>query len=167
MRQVSISAFIRCVIFWPNFIPAKWFFSLSIGYPVLSSPTRYWARIWCNPKSAISIQKTTEILAIWTNFSLHRTKKKIWSKRWWNCIKRTSKYSLYILEMRKYCDVWNKFSFVLFRRGLSPAEAELLYLENSKKLAMYGVDLHPAKDSEGVDIMLGVCASGLLVYRDR
>lgn len=32
---------------------------------------------------------------------------------------------------------------------------------------MYGVDLHPAKDSEGVDIMLGVCSSGLLVYRDR
>lgn len=41
------------------------------------------------------------------------------------------------------------------------------YLENAKKLAMYGVDLHPAKDSEGVDIMLGVCSSGLLVYRDR
>ncbi|CAH1125764.1 unnamed protein product [Ceutorhynchus assimilis] len=49
----------------------------------------------------------------------------------------------------------------------TPAEAELHYLENAKKLAMYGVDLHPAKDSEGVDIMLGVCASGLLVYRDR
>lgn len=32
---------------------------------------------------------------------------------------------------------------------------------------MYGVDLHPAKDSEGVDIMLGVCASGILVYRDK
>lgn len=32
---------------------------------------------------------------------------------------------------------------------------------------MYGVDLHPAKDSEGIDIMLGVCASGLLVYRDK
>ncbi|GIY21514.1 band 4.1-like protein 3 [Caerostris extrusa] len=32
---------------------------------------------------------------------------------------------------------------------------------------MYGVDLHQAKDSEGVEIMLGVCASGLLVYRDR
>ena len=32
---------------------------------------------------------------------------------------------------------------------------------------MYGVDLHAAKDSEGVDIMLGVCASGLLVYRDK
>lgn len=54
-----------------------------------------------------------------------------------------------------------------FYRGQSPAEAELHYLENAKKLAMYGVDLHPAKDSEGVDIMLGVCASGLLVYRDK
>ncbi|XP_034479747.1 protein 4.1 homolog isoform X1 [Drosophila innubila] len=52
-------------------------------------------------------------------------------------------------------------------KGQSPAEAELHYLENAKKLAMYGVDLHPAKDSEGVDIMLGVCASGLLVYRDK
>ncbi|XP_050327491.1 protein 4.1 homolog isoform X4 [Bactrocera neohumeralis] len=52
-------------------------------------------------------------------------------------------------------------------KGQAPAEAELHYLENAKKLAMYGVDLHPAKDSEGVDIMLGVCASGLLVYRDK
>ncbi|XP_018011090.1 band 4.1-like protein 3 isoform X3 [Hyalella azteca] len=52
-------------------------------------------------------------------------------------------------------------------RGQTPAEAELLYLENAKKLAMYGVSLHPAQDNEGVDIMLGVCASGLLVYRDR
>nr|CAH7720855.1 unnamed protein product [Callosobruchus chinensis] len=52
-------------------------------------------------------------------------------------------------------------------KGQNPAEAELHYLENAKKLALYGVDLHPAKDSEGVDIMLGVCASGLLVYRDR
>ncbi|XP_044588178.1 uncharacterized protein LOC123267549 isoform X2 [Cotesia glomerata] len=52
-------------------------------------------------------------------------------------------------------------------KGQTPAEAELHYLENAKKLAMYGVDLHPAKDSEGVDIMLGVCSSGLLVHRDR
>ncbi|XP_035219950.1 band 4.1-like protein 3 isoform X2 [Stegodyphus dumicola] len=52
-------------------------------------------------------------------------------------------------------------------KGQTPAEAELHYLENAKKLAMYGVDLHQAKDSEGIDIMLGVCASGLLVYRDR
>ena len=32
---------------------------------------------------------------------------------------------------------------------------------------MYGVSLHHAKDSENVDIMLGVCSSGILVYRDR
>ena len=37
---------------------------------------------------------------------------------------------------------------------------ELHYLENAKKLAMYGVSLHHAKDSENVDIMLGVCSSG-------
>ncbi|XP_023182605.1 band 4.1-like protein 3 isoform X3 [Xiphophorus maculatus] len=66
-------------------------------------------------------------------------------------------------------------------RGMSPAEAEMHFLENVKKLSMYGVDLHHAKmagsrfdclsaqseDSEGVAIMLGVCNSGLLVYRDR
>ncbi|XP_029446902.1 band 4.1-like protein 3 isoform X3 [Rhinatrema bivittatum] len=52
-------------------------------------------------------------------------------------------------------------------RGMTPAEAEMHFLENAKKLSMYGVDLHHARDSEGVEIMLGVCASGLLIYRDR
>ncbi|KAK1884251.1 Band 4.1-like protein 3 [Dissostichus eleginoides] len=67
-------------------------------------------------------------------------------------------------------------------RGMSPAEAEMHFLDNVKKLSMYGVDLHHARmvgsrvdclpsakseDSEGVAIMLGVCSSGLLVYRDR
>ncbi|KAM9718794.1 band 4.1-like protein 3b isoform 4-T4 [Menidia menidia] len=67
-------------------------------------------------------------------------------------------------------------------KGMTPAEAEIHFLENAKKLSMYGVDLHHAKlvgslyeclapaegeDSEGVEIMLGVCASGLLIYRDR
>ncbi|XP_036387966.1 band 4.1-like protein 1 isoform X4 [Megalops cyprinoides] len=52
-------------------------------------------------------------------------------------------------------------------RGMTPAEAEINFLENAKKLSMYGVDLHHAKDSEGIDIMLGVCANGLLIYRDR
>ncbi|XP_032422097.1 band 4.1-like protein 3b isoform X3 [Xiphophorus hellerii] len=67
-------------------------------------------------------------------------------------------------------------------KGMTPAVAEIHFLENAKKLSMYGVDLHHAKlvgnlyeslapaegeDSEGVEIMLGVCASGLLIYRDR
>uniref|UniRef100_A0A3Q3BNI0 Erythrocyte membrane protein band 4.1 like 3 n=1 Tax=Kryptolebias marmoratus TaxID=37003 RepID=A0A3Q3BNI0_KRYMA len=67
-------------------------------------------------------------------------------------------------------------------KGMTPAEAEMHFLENAKKLSMYGVDLHHAKlvgnlyeslapaegeDSESVEIMLGVCASGLLIYRDR
>ncbi|XP_072265009.1 band 4.1-like protein 2 isoform X12 [Pyxicephalus adspersus] len=53
------------------------------------------------------------------------------------------------------------------QRGLTPAQADINFLENAKKLSMYGVDLHHAKDSEGVDIMLGVCANGLLIYKDR
>ncbi|XP_054452841.1 band 4.1-like protein 3b [Anoplopoma fimbria] len=66
-------------------------------------------------------------------------------------------------------------------KGMTPAEAEIHFLENAKKLSMFGVDLHHAKlvgslyelapgegeDSEGVEIMLGVCSSGLLIYRDR
>ncbi|XP_035384982.1 band 4.1-like protein 2 isoform X18 [Electrophorus electricus] len=52
-------------------------------------------------------------------------------------------------------------------KGMTPAQADIQFLENAKKLSMYGVDLHHAKDSEGVDIMLGVCANGLLIYKDR
>ncbi|XP_052331917.1 protein 4.1-like isoform X2 [Oncorhynchus keta] len=52
-------------------------------------------------------------------------------------------------------------------KGMTPAEAEMHFLENVKKLSMYGVDLHHAKDSEGLEIMLGVFSSGLLIYRDR
>ena len=52
-------------------------------------------------------------------------------------------------------------------KGQTPAESELHYLDTVKKMAMYGVELHPASDSAGVDIMIGVCSSGLLVYRDR
>uniref|UniRef100_A0A8C2WQ80 Protein 4.1 n=1 Tax=Cyclopterus lumpus TaxID=8103 RepID=A0A8C2WQ80_CYCLU len=52
-------------------------------------------------------------------------------------------------------------------RSMNPAQADMLFLENAKKLAMYGVDLHQAKDLDGVDITLGVCSSGLMVYKDK
>ncbi|KAM6974925.1 protein 4.1 isoform 6-T6 [Tautogolabrus adspersus] len=52
-------------------------------------------------------------------------------------------------------------------RSMSPAQADMMFLENAKKLSMYGVDLHQAKDLDGVDIMLGVCSGGLMVYKDK
>jgi erythrocyte membrane protein band 4.1 len=52
-------------------------------------------------------------------------------------------------------------------RGQSPSEAELHFLENAVKLAMYGVDLHNAKDSDDVDILIGISSSGLMVFRDH
>lgn len=52
-------------------------------------------------------------------------------------------------------------------KGQTPADAELNYLERAKDLEMYGVDLHSAKDSSGVDIHLGVTANGLVVFRNH
>lgn len=52
-------------------------------------------------------------------------------------------------------------------KGQTPEAAELHFLENAKKLAMYGVDLSDAKDGENVDIQLGVCWSGILVFREK
>uniref|UniRef100_A0A8C9WIE3 Protein 4.1 n=1 Tax=Scleropages formosus TaxID=113540 RepID=A0A8C9WIE3_SCLFO len=52
-------------------------------------------------------------------------------------------------------------------RAMTPAQADMMFLENAKKLSMYGVDFHQAKDLDGVDIMLGVCSSGLMVYKDK
>ena len=47
-------------------------------------------------------------------------------------------YSVYeTLDCNLYCMLWP--------RGMSPAEAEVNFLENAKKLSMYGVDLHHAK----------------------
>ncbi|KAM6975850.1 protein 4.1-like [Tautogolabrus adspersus] len=51
--------------------------------------------------------------------------------------------------------------------SMSLAQADMMFLENAKKLSMYGVDLHQAKDLDGVDIMLGVCSGGLMVYKDK
>ncbi|XP_041439938.1 protein 4.1-like isoform X9 [Xenopus laevis] len=52
-------------------------------------------------------------------------------------------------------------------RSMTPAQADLEFLENAKKLTMYGIDIHQAKDLEGVDIKLGVCSGGLMVFKDN
>ena len=50
--------------------------------------------------------------------------------------------------------------------GQTPADAELNYLEEAKKLEFYGVDLHQARDAESNDIQIGVSGSGLTVFRN-
>ena len=52
-------------------------------------------------------------------------------------------------------------------RGQHPELADINFLDNSKKLAMYGVDLHQARDSRGEDVFVGVYYGGVLVYRDK
>ncbi|XP_041989071.1 protein 4.1 homolog [Aricia agestis] len=51
-------------------------------------------------------------------------------------------------------------------KGQTPAEAELRYLENAKRLPLYGADRHTVKDSDDVDICLAICAHGVSVMRD-
>jgi len=51
-------------------------------------------------------------------------------------------------------------------KGQTPEIAELNFLESAKKLPLYGVDLHPAKDSEGISVYVGISWNGVHVYRD-
>ena len=40
-----------------------------------------------------------------------------------------------------------RFYLYILNRGQTPEQAEMHYLENAKKLAMYGVDMHIARVS--------------------
>lgn len=51
--------------------------------------------------------------------------------------------------------------------GMKPSQADVKYLETAKRLELYGVDLHPVRDMENVDIYLGVGFHGIVIYRDR
>ncbi|XP_076440876.1 band 4.1-like protein 3 [Babylonia areolata] len=53
------------------------------------------------------------------------------------------------------------------RKGMTPEQAELQYLEYAKKIAVYGIHLHAAKDSDYVDIKIGIGSSGISVYREN
>nr|XP_022906523.1 band 4.1-like protein 3 [Onthophagus taurus] len=52
-------------------------------------------------------------------------------------------------------------------KGETPAQAELNFLENAKKLPMYGIDFHSAKDSDGFEIRIGVHSSGLVIFKNQ
>lgn len=49
--------------------------------------------------------------------------------------------------------------------GQTPAESDFQLLEIARKLEMYGVRLHPAKDREGTKINLAVANTGILVFQ--
>ncbi|KAM4690805.1 tyrosine-protein phosphatase non-receptor type 21 [Rhinophrynus dorsalis] len=48
-------------------------------------------------------------------------------------------------------------------RGLSPPDAELLYMQEIEKLENYGEESYPAKDSQGTDLSIGACLNGIFV----
>ncbi|XP_006755103.1 PREDICTED: FERM, RhoGEF and pleckstrin domain-containing protein 1 isoform X4 [Myotis davidii] len=49
--------------------------------------------------------------------------------------------------------------------GQTPAESDFQLLEIARKLEMYGIRLHPAKDREGTKINLAVANTGILVFQ--
>lgn len=51
--------------------------------------------------------------------------------------------------------------------GQTPAESDFQLLEIARRLEMYGIRLHPAKDREGTKINLAVANTGILVFQVR
>lgn len=50
-------------------------------------------------------------------------------------------------------------------RGQTPAESDYQLLEVARRLELYGVRLHPAKDREGSKLSLAVAHTGVLVFQ--
>ncbi len=50
-------------------------------------------------------------------------------------------------------------------RGHTPAESDYQLLEVARRLEMYGIRLHPAKDREGTRLSLAVAHTGVLVFQ--
>lgn len=53
----------------------------------------------------------------------------------------------------------------LVDRGQTPAESDYQLLEVARRLEMYGIRLHPAKDREGTRLSLAVAHTGVLVFQ--
>ncbi|XP_014217078.1 tyrosine-protein phosphatase non-receptor type 4 [Copidosoma floridanum] len=52
-------------------------------------------------------------------------------------------------------------------KGQLPADAEFHFLDHAKRLDMYGVELHKARDSANKEIQLGVTSIGLVVFHNN
>ncbi|TGZ75742.1 hypothetical protein CRM22_000226 [Opisthorchis felineus] len=52
-------------------------------------------------------------------------------------------------------------------RGQSPVQADRGFLENARRLALYGVEFHKVKTPLNENVSIGVYHSGILVYRGR
>ncbi len=59
-------------------------------------------------------------------------------------------------------------NFTLFDSfsGQSPADADLNLLDIARKVELYGIKMHPAKDHEQVNLNLSVAHMGILVFQN-
>ncbi|XP_011306260.1 tyrosine-protein phosphatase non-receptor type 4 isoform X2 [Fopius arisanus] len=62
---------------------------------------------------------------------------------------------------RKICELHK------LHKGQLPADAEFNFLDHAKRLDMYGVELHKARDSTNKEIQLGVTSIGLVVFQNN
>lgn len=54
---------------------------------------------------------------------------------------------------------------LLLHSGQTPAVSDYQLLEIARRLEMYGIRLHPAKDREGTKLSLAVAHTGVLVFQ--
>jgi FERM/RhoGEF/pleckstrin domain protein 2 len=53
-----------------------------------------------------------------------------------------------------------------FQSGQLPADADLNLLDIARKVELYGIKMHPAKDHEQVNLNLSVAHMGILVFQN-